>query len=1084
MPSHRPPATPSAHQKHLTVLVVDTTPFVSAHTALDTLPADDPDTPHTHLAAILQQYGGVVEQSQRDHPGQFVGLFGVPVAQEDDPQRAIRAALAMQEQVVTPESETPQPRKSAHTLCIGISSGPMQVFLAEQAEGYRVEGEAVTIAQQACQHAPSGGIVIAHDSYRLVKERFDIEPLPLDPPETLPFYLVQGEQAHAFNVPRGLELGSQIEIVSRAAEQRALREAFEAVAAQHTLRIITIEGETGLGKSRLLHEFNRWVEQKPETVRFFKGRVRPQVGNQPYALFRDLFAFRFGILDRDSPSAARTKIEQGVRAVLPTDSTLRAHLIGHLLGFDFSDSPYLRGLLDDARQLRDRAFHAITLFLEGMTSERSKAVRLMRSTAAPADRPLVVMYLEDLHWADEGSLELLAHLVRECLGLPLFIFALARPLLWERFPQWSRDFPPTLHHHLTLEPLSPVESQRLALELLGKVERVPPELTELLVGRTDGNPFYMEELIKMLIEDGVILVPPGAGAWSVATHRLATVQVPPTLMGVLQARLDALPASEREVLQHAALIGRFFWDSALERLFTERPDAAAWLRTTLEALQDKGLIVERQPFAFKTTREFLFKHTLLQEVAYGSVPKSRLKPCHAAIADWLIEWSEQQSDLWAAQIAEHFERAEQALFAALWYERAARYAKESHVPTAAIGYFQKALVLLPNEIQQRSRRAALYHGRAESLLQQARYAEAATAYSAMHDATPDALLQARAWAGLGDLQVKQGNYRAALESAQKSEERARLAGTSAQADLANALFQQSWARMKMGEMDAAFSLARQTFSLSFTLNSQTMMAKSKKLLGTILTTQGHRFEEAAEYFEEALALYRALEDQSGVALLLNNLGVLAFKRGDYATSVARYREALPIAHQIGSRDIETLVRDNLGEAYVGLGEYEAAETELSHVIEVAEAAGRAEFSSVAYSYLARALLGQGRLADAFRTAQRALALGQTTEESRHIGIAWYALGLTLAHPDAPALLAEARPTLEHQTPAACFAASLERFDAIGAQSERARVLRAWAQHEMAHGDPAHGHTLWQEARALFARLGLDPEVARMDEKEG
>jgi tetratricopeptide (TPR) repeat protein len=668
--------------------------------------------------------------------------------------------------------------------------------------------------------------------------------------------------------------------------------------------------------------------------------------------------------------------------------------------------------------------------------------------------------LEDLHWADDGSLDLIEHLARECRSMPLLIVALTRPELFERRATWGEE--QTYHTRLELRPLSEQDNRRLVEEILRKVKQIPPHLHALIVERAEGSPFYTEELIKMLVEDEVIVK--GEDEWSVAPERLAEMRVPPTLTGVLQARLDGLPQPERETLQRASVVGRIFWDGAV-----------AWLNgktvELLAALRNKELVFERQASTFIGEQEHIFKHAILHDVAYESVLKRQRRDYHAQVADWLTIHSGERNAEYAGLIGKHYEQAGSKIHAAEWYARAGRQAQDTFAPEAAIDYYQKALEFLPAKAPRVcARRAELYQGLGLMLQWQARFEEATEAYEAMRAAAEmagDGVAQARAWDELSTVQQLQGNYRAALELAGRAEEIARAAGAPAQEILARALHNKGWVFSELGEAEAAFSLGEQALALSTELDDRRMMADSLNLLGRVQVNVGG-YEQATRYIERALELARELDDRMWVGRMLNNLGVIAESRGDYQAAATNYQDALAIARETGNRHGEMVVLNNLGEARVGLGEYQAAETDLRRAIEMAEVAGWGGVSAT-YCSLAEACLGQNKLTEALELAWRALELGQETKVQEDIGGAWYALGMALAAAPSPAPIAIGEDRLDAVD---CFARSLEVFTEAGMEGERARTLRAWAKYEMERGDKKRGEKMLQEAREIFARLGV------------
>jgi predicted ATPase len=265
-----------------------------------------------------------------------------------------------------------------------------------------------------------------------------------------------------------------------------------------------------------------------------------------------------------------------------------------------------------------------------------------------AKRQPVVALLEDLHWADDSSLDLVTHLVSELPTVPLLIVAAARPHLFERRPSWGegRD----AFSRLDLKPLSRRASRALVAEILQRVPQIPSDLRDLIVDGAEGNPFFLEELIKMLIEDGVIQ--PGAPEWSIALDRLPDIDVPSSLTAVLQARLDRLPLSERALLQRASVVGREFWDRLVEELAT---DAALSedVGDLLGSLRSREMVYRRDTSAFEGTEEFIFKHAVLRDVTYESVLLKLRRRYHAQIAAWIEDRAGERVAEYLGRIARH-----------------------------------------------------------------------------------------------------------------------------------------------------------------------------------------------------------------------------------------------------------------------------------------------------------------------------------------------------------------------------------------------------------------------------------------------
>jgi class 3 adenylate cyclase/predicted ATPase len=1081
-------------RKQVTVLFADMAGFTATAETMD--PEDVRDIIRAYfgrLSAVITRQGGWIEKFIGDA---VMAIFGIPAAQESDPERAVRAALDMQAALAELNEQLQRERGFRLAMRIGVNTGPVVVshLGGRQGEDFAVVGDPVNLASRLEHAAPIGGILISHATYRHVRGVFDVLPQPplsvKGKTEPIQVYVVRGVRPRGFQTLSRDVQGVETPLIGRDSDLELLQSALAAVREQGRARMVTIAGDAGMGKSRLLEAFIAWLAGAPDQVWLFRGRAGQEPGRRPYALLRDLFAFRFQIQDSDRAAEARQKLEQGIVGFMGVVGAERAPFIGHLIGFDFSVSPHLHGILDNARQLRDRAFHYLAQFFEAVTD----------------DHPAVVC-LEDIHWADDSSLEAIEYLLRACDQLPVLFVALARPTLFERRPAWSIE--PPMHTRLWLRPLTEEESRRLAIELLRRAPDAPDALIDLVVSRSEGNPFYLEELIKMLIEDGVIVA--DDDHWRVEHARLAEARVPPTLTGVLQSRLDALPPIERATLQQASVVGRVFWDAAVARLSAEvraghtagesrRSDArrapiaretrdmASIARTlvSLDALLKKDLTLPRFSSSFTGTQEYIFKHALMHQVAYDSVLRRHRREYHTQAAEWLIAHSGERVGEYAGLIGEHFERAGAPARAAEWYGRAARQAQAIYASDVAIGFYQKVLALLPaavSDVAQVLRRAAAYEGLGEMLLWQGRYAEAAGGYTAMRDAAAtagDAVAQARAWYGLAEVRERQGDYRAARISAGEVERIAQAVG--AEVERAMALLLQSWCAFNLGETDAALALAEAAMLLATEHDAMREMARGLNLLGVIYKARGH-YVNAAEAMDGALALHRELGDRLRVGGTLNNLGLTAEARGDYARAAAHYQAALTLARDIKDRELEFLSLRNLGGAHIGMGDYHTGEMQLLQALQIAESDDWAERSLI-YSRLSAAHLGQRDLASAWDMVQQALALAQTPAEQ---GAAWRAAGLVQIENEKSGIdkpTAAVNQIVNRQSSIinveTCFAESVRIFAEAGLQGERARTLREWAHHEIARGNRAGGELLWREVRAVFVRLGMDGEVSAMD----
>jgi class 3 adenylate cyclase len=635
------------------------------------------------LSAALRRMSDIVEAHQ-GRVLRFTGdglkaAFGMDQVREDDAERAVRAGLTILQagraQAVEASSQL---GIGDFAVRVGLHTGDVALGAGVEADNTAM-GAAVNIAARMEQTAPPGAMRISHDTYAQVRGLFEVDaqaPLAVKGVDVpMQSYVVRRAKPRQFRIgTRGIE-GIPTRMIGRDAELEALQAAFRRLLAERELAVVTVVAEAGIGKSRLLVEFEAWSETRPETFFLFRGRATPQTGTQAFGLLRDILAWRFQILDDDSIDAARQKMEHGIVPLFVHDdgpdlAEAHAHLLGHLIGIEWRESRHIRGILDDPRQIRNRALDT--------------AAQVFRRVSASNGSP-VVLQVEDLHWADDESLDFLNQLVELNRDVPLLLLAFTRPSLFERRTDWCST--EGIHQRIDLQPLDKHISRQLAGELLKKLPEIPAALRELLTSTAEGNPFYMEELVKMLIDQGAIQT---GEPWTVDAERLMVTQVPPTLTGVLQARLDGLPAREKRALQQASVVGAVFWEQALAAI---EPQAAE----QLPALVQRQLALPRANAALEGLREYAFHHQLLYQVTYDTVLKRDKREGHARVAHWLAGLAGQgrlRGRDFIGLAALHFEQAGDGANAIEFHARAAEQAGARLAHERVLSHVGRALALL------------------------------------------------------------------------------------------------------------------------------------------------------------------------------------------------------------------------------------------------------------------------------------------------------------------------------------------------------------------------------------------------------
>ncbi len=621
------------------------------------------------FAAAVRDAGGEVLRFTGDG---LKAAFGVHGLREDEAEQAVRAGLGILAQARAHAERV----RSSHGIeqfgvRVGVHTGPAVLGAGVDADRSAM-GHAVHLAARMEQSAPAGRLRISHETWVLVRGLFRVEPQPplmvKGHGEPLTTYLVLGANADPERAPlRGVE-GLTPPMIGRDAELATLLALFDEVCTTRRPAATCVVAEAGVGKTRLRNELLKALQARNGAAaapRVLQARAHPSSALQAYGLVRQLVTRWLGIADDLDADAARESFVQGMLARVwrvaagaaaeeVAQSAVRVERLGHLLGLDFGSHPGVQAL--GARELREQGFAV-----------------LADAIAAEAGAAPLALVLDDLHWADAASLEFVQRLVA-AQGPPVWWLLLTRPEGAAALPTSARV--------IRLAPLAPAQGAQLADALLAPLAEPAPALRALLIARAEGNPFFMEELLRMLIDDGVIDA--RTRPWRVRAQRLDALRVPETLVGVLQARLDALPVDELAALQNASIVGPVFWRQALAELDAGAPAA-------LPALQRRAAVFGRERSVFEQADEYAFRHQLLHEVTYGTVLGPQRRTGHARVARWLAERIAGREGEFMAQTAEHHERAGDSARALECYDRARSEAAGRFAHDANLRLIERAL---------------------------------------------------------------------------------------------------------------------------------------------------------------------------------------------------------------------------------------------------------------------------------------------------------------------------------------------------------------------------------------------------------
>jgi len=630
-------------RKIVSVVFVDLVGFTARSEKLDPEDVRAIQTPYfQRVRAEIEGFGGAVEKFIGDA---VMGVFGAPVAHGDDPERAVRAALAIRDGVAELSGGAFELDLQVR---VAVNTGEAIVALdADMAQGEGlIAGDVVNTASRLQGLAPVNGVLVGEETYRATKSIVEYEAVEAvtlkGKSSPVPAWLALSASA-----PPGERRDKGQPFVGRNHELGLLQRIWDQSVAEQRPHVVTVFGPAGIGKSRLALEFSDAVRASGgEAIR---GRSVPYGETATYGAFTQHIKQIAHIFDSDRTAEAWTKLRDATAELVGEgDSAEVAGHIGSLIGLETEASA----------AGREELFYAARRLIEGL-----------------ARRQPTLLVFEDVHWADAGTLDLLETLASRLRDVPLVIFALARPELLEQKPSWGGGLPG--YTALPLEPLGEPQARELAERLLADTGLEP----EAIVGTAEGNPLFIEELAAAVSEQG-----DGTG------------NLPTSIRAIVSARLDALPAAERSVLLDASVVGKVFWRAAL----AEMGSGGEWLGQLLDSLEGRDFVRREAVSRLRGEQEFSFKHELIRDIAYATLPRPARRDRHARVAEFL-EARTPEIAAAASALAHHWREAGEPVRAADHLTVAGDQAGRGWAKDEAVAFYRDALAVLPEEEKERRR---------------------------------------------------------------------------------------------------------------------------------------------------------------------------------------------------------------------------------------------------------------------------------------------------------------------------------------------------------------------------------------------
>jgi class 3 adenylate cyclase/tetratricopeptide (TPR) repeat protein len=977
------------------------------------------------MRTALERHGGTVEKFIGDA---VMAVFGVPAIHEDDALRAVRAAAEMRESLEVLNKELERDHGVSLAARIGVNTG--EVVAGDQPDTL-VTGDAVNVAARLEQAAEPGSVLIGEETLRLVRDAVVAEPVPpLDvkgKAEPLAAFQLVEVTAGVAGFARRLDSP----MVGRDRELARLRQAFEAAVADRSCQLFTVLGTPGVGKSRLVEEFLGSLGDA--TV--LRGRCLPYGEGITFFPVGEVVKEAAGLDDFDAPD----EIERKICAVLGTDGPACSTLAQLFAAADRDSSV-------------EETFWAVRSFLE----------------AVAQSAPLAVVF-DDIHWGEPTFLDLIEHITDWARDAPILVLCLARPELLDERSGWGGGkFNATT---ISLEPLSDEECGDLIGNLLGRAA-LPDEARDRILAATEGTPLFVEEMLSMLIDDG--LLAREDDRW-VATGGLSDVRVPPTIQALLAARLDQLTGDERTAIQRAAVCGKQFHVGAVAALLEEEGGS---VRPTLMSLVRRDLIrPDRSSLAGEDA--FRFRHQLIRDAAYEAAPKTLRAELHERFADWLEDVGEGRVEEFEEILAYHLEQAHRLLSELgplddagheLGLRAAAHYAASGHRATdrsddhAAAALFRHAADLLPEGHPKRPR--VLYDiGRLS-----ARSHDPRVAFSALDEAAAAAAASGQRsieWMA----RIDRGLMHLLIDPLGFTTDDLRAEVAAARAELEAAGDDEALAIVWMGlanvewmpcRFDAAREAAihgvehaRRAVDRSLLMDAKTMQMGAE-MLGSTTPAAGRPSLDAttAEFGRDGLIGHVALVQQACFDAMTGDID--GARRG--------IRESEALAERFGAQFWTAASNEFGGEVELIAGDPASAERHFRKAYELHRRLGDDAHASTCAAYLAKALARLGRFDEAEEVATIARTIGADDD-----------LATQAFARSAQAVVRSARG--EHEEARRLAREAVDLY--AGAQSPwfHGDALMALAEVSRAAGLPGDAVEAARGALAAYERKGHQPGVA-------
>ncbi len=902
------------------------------------------------LAEKVYQYEGMVDKITGDG---LMALFGAPLAYENPAERAVRAAMDMQAGLVELNRDLEDRLDERLQMRIGLNRGSVIVggIGADLLIDYTAIGDTVNLARRLQESANVDSIRVSESVYQGTEALFDYK---LQPGLVLKGYQHSQNGYHLLGsksrpgLVRGIQ-GLHSPMVGRETELEYLLCALNDLDQHQRGQFVALIGEAGIGKSRLTTEFKTNIDTTKMTV--LEGQSLTYRKSVSYWIFLELLRDYLGVTPGTSNLEVRERLVSRVSQALGTEAGETLPFLEHLLSLESSDEK-AAGRLSylDAEQLRKQTFIAMRNLL----------------LAEARQKPLI-MILEDLHWVDEVSLDLLAFLLDSIDDLPIMVLVISRPPLESSFDEILTLTQARLRERcrsIQLQNLSNEQSDRLLYSLLGMLE-IPEDFRTQILNRAAGVPFYIEEILRMLIDKQVLVYEDGR--WIFPSGEDIELEVPDNLQDLILTRFDRLEPIQRSILQTASVIGRQFNSGLLNEVM--QYGKKVQLKQALSTLVEKAFIL---PHAEQGDDGYLFRHVLTSDAVYRTLLRRERNKLHGMVAETLEQFYADRLESQVEVLAGHYLRSVHLDKALHYHILAGSKSARDYANLQAKKYFEEARELLSQVAHSAEQALEVWTGLGDVLVFIGEYDNAREYYQEALETnidsqvSPERQSQDLIHRKIAITYERQGDFDQALDHlnlASKALSPAEISSPVAKAQILN---DTGWIYFLRGNFDEAQDALQSALDLVEKSDHYSVVASIHNRLGAV-AYQLREYKLAAKYVRRSLELRRTLGDLSGEARLYNNLGLLGLMSGDLLEAESNFNQSIQLLEKVGDTEGIALANINLGLVKFDLGDYESAGLHLETAKAVAEKIGHRFYLGLADMYL-------GRLETALGGYERAVVL--------------------------------------------------------------------------------------------------------------